>query len=87
MKIIFETEELVVFKARRSFKGFCEQCSEPVEMLTAETAAALSGFGERAIFRLIEAGGLHFVEAERVFICRNFLMKRSQLSGSMKNVE
>jgi len=74
-EIIFETEELIVFKARRSFTGFCEQCREPVEMLTTEIAAALSGFGEREIFRLIETGAFHFVEAERVFVCRKSLMK------------
>jgi hypothetical protein len=44
----------------------------------APPAAALSGIGERAIFRLIEAGAIHFVEAERAFVCRNSLARCPQ---------
>ena len=72
-EIILETEELVSIKARRSFNGFCRECGAQVEMLPAESAAHLSGLGERQIFRLIEDGGIHFIEAERVFVCRDSL--------------
>jgi hypothetical protein len=69
-EIIFEIEESITIKSRRSFVGLCGSCGAPSVMLTAETAAALSGLSEREIFRLIETGAVHFVEAERVFICR-----------------
>jgi hypothetical protein len=77
-EITFETEELVAVKARRGFKGFCERCNAFVEMLPTDAAAMLTGLGEREIFRLIETGEIHFVEAERVFVCRDSSMNRSK---------
>jgi hypothetical protein len=73
MEIKFETEEFVFFKAGRNFTGFCGQCNALVEMLTMETAAVFSGFSELEIFRLMEAGEIHFIETERVFVCQNSL--------------
>jgi hypothetical protein len=70
-EIIYETEEMTTVTARRCFKGFCGACNAVVEMLPAEAAALLTGLGEREIFRLIETGEIHFIEAERVFVCRN----------------
>jgi hypothetical protein len=78
-EITFETEELVAVKARRGFKGFCEHCNAFVEMMPVEAAALVTGLGEREIFRLIETGEIHFVEAERVFVCRDSSMNKSQL--------
>jgi hypothetical protein len=78
-EITFETEELVAVKARRGFKGFCGQCNAFVEMVPTEAAAILTGLGEREIFRLIESGEIHFVEAERVFVCRDSSMNKSKL--------
>jgi hypothetical protein len=77
-EIVFEVEELVTVKYRRSFIGLCRQCNALAEMLTTEAAAALSGLSEREIFRRIETGEIHFLEAERVFICRNSLTNGSQ---------
>ena len=78
-EVIYETEELTTVKARRGFKGFCRQCNAFVEMLPTEAAALLTGLGERELFRLIETGEIHFVEAERVFVCRESSMNRSKL--------
>jgi hypothetical protein len=75
-EITFEIEETITVKSRCKIVGFCEQCGATVQMLTVEVAAALSGLGEREIFRLIETSEIHFVEAERVFICPNSLIKR-----------
>ena len=77
-EITFETEELVAIKARRGFKGFCPQCNAFVEMVTTDAAALLTGLGEREIFRLIETDEIHFVEAERVFVCQASSMKRTK---------
>jgi hypothetical protein len=68
-EVTFETEELVSVKVRCGFTGFCERCNSFVEMLPPEAAAVLTGLGEREIFRLIETGEIHFVEAERIFVC------------------
>ncbi|MBS1793036.1 MAG: hypothetical protein JSS81_04235 [Acidobacteria bacterium] len=72
-EIIFEIEETVAFKSRRNFIAVCGECRALTEMVTTETAAALTGVGEREIYRLIENGRLHFIEAERVFVCRSSL--------------
>jgi hypothetical protein len=72
-EIVFEIEESVVVKIRAGFIGLCPECNRLTEMLTTETAAALSGLGEREIFRLIEKAEIHFIEAERIFVCRNSL--------------
>ena len=78
-EVIYETEELVSVKFRGGFTEFCERCNSVVAMFPPEAAAMLTGLAEREIFRLIEAGEIHFVEAERVFVCRDSLVNRSKL--------
>ena len=78
-EITFETEELVAIKARCSFKGFCQRCSAQVEMVPTEVAAMLTGLGEREIFRRIEKGEIHFLEAERVFVCLDSSVRSAKL--------
>ena len=75
-EVTFELEELVSVKARLAFRGFCGRCNAFVEMLPAEAAAVLCGLSEREIFRLIETDELHFLEAERVFVCRDSSLNR-----------
>lgn len=38
-------------------------------MIAPRAIAVLSGKTEREIFRLIEAGEIYFVEADRVWVC------------------
>ncbi|HEY0459542.1 MAG TPA: hypothetical protein VGC97_10425 [Pyrinomonadaceae bacterium] len=78
MEIIFEIEETVIVRQTAiTWTAFCPACRALVEMALPQTIADLSGFTEREIFRLIEAGKVHFVEAERVFVCRNSLLRDS----------
>ena len=78
-EITFEVEETIILRqSGNKFKAFCPQCEALVEMFTPPIAAALSGYSEREIFRLIENGRLHFVEAYRIFVCRNSLTNRSE---------
>jgi hypothetical protein len=73
-EITFEVEETtIVRQGEKRLTQFCRQCQAPAEMLTPEIAARLSGLSEREIFRLIENGQIHFVEVERVFVCRDSL--------------
>ena len=82
-EITFEVEELIAIKARRAFRGFCRECDAFVEMVPPEAAAVLTGLGEREIFRLIETGEIHFVEAERVFVCRDWSVNRAKVFPSV----
>ena len=82
-EITLEIEELIAIKARRAFQGFCRECDAFVEMVPPEAAAVLTGLGEREIFRLIETGEIHFVEAERVFVCRDWSVNRAKLLPSV----
>lgn len=73
IEITFEMEETVFYKIRKSRTGFCEQCGQTVETMFIEDAALSSGLSKFQIFRLLEAGGVHFVEAETYCLCRNSL--------------
>lgn len=77
-EIVFEIEETVAIKNRRYSVAFCGQCNRLVEMLTVEIAAVLYGASEREIFRRIETAEIHFVEAERVFVCPNSLINKEK---------
>jgi len=78
-EITFETEEIVAIKARCGFKGFCEQCNAFVEMVPTAAAAMMTGLSEREIFRWIENGEIHFIEAERVFVCLDSSVRGAKL--------
>lgn len=71
IEITFELEETVFYKVRKSRTGFCRQCRQTVETWLVEEAAVFFGFSRFQIFRLLEAGGIHFVAAESDCICRN----------------
>ena len=47
----------------------CERCGEP--MIAAQAAAQLFVVSSRMIYRLVERGAAHFVEAERseLYVC------------------
>lgn len=86
-EITFETEETVVIrKAPQTFTVFCRECRATVEMVSPQAVAAFSQISEREIFRLIEAGKIHFVEAESVFVCRNSLTERAAMPVNEKQI-
>ena len=71
-EISVETHRILTIKrGSRHRLAWCEECGEQARMVTAEDAAILAGVSRRAIYQLIEARKLHFVEtADReVFIC------------------
>lgn len=76
MEIIRKTNVLIKtarkFVVHRSESGEqirCEQCDEL--MLPAQTSADFFGISVRAVYRLVEAGKLRFIEtsAKNVFVC------------------
>ena len=69
---IIETHEVwVVRKPAGPPAAWCLECAGHPPLLTPEEAAALSGLSLRAIFRLIEAGGVHFLETagDSLLVC------------------
>jgi hypothetical protein len=47
--------------------GRCAACGE-TEFVTPETAAVLAGVNTRSVYRLVEAGRLHFLETPEGFL-------------------
>ncbi|HEY0379463.1 MAG TPA: hypothetical protein VGC87_21275 [Pyrinomonadaceae bacterium] len=83
-RITVETERLwVVARGGRRAPAWCEACRAEVQMLCAEEAAALTGLGQRAIFRRVEDGRLHFTEdpSGTLLICLNSLMNETRADG------
>ncbi len=68
--ITFEMQETVVLRqGRKIIIDFCPRCQRDVDMIPPDVLALLSGSSEREIFRLIEAGHIHFIEPIRVLAC------------------
>jgi hypothetical protein len=69
-EITFETAETVVVRNSGKFLlGFCPLCGEEAYMFPPETLAPMTASSEREIFRLLETGNIHFVEAQRIYAC------------------
>jgi hypothetical protein len=78
--ITLELHRKVLIRSRRkslvaSLVAWCETCGMETLMLIPEQAAVVSGATQREIFRQIENGELHFIEANEgaLFICSNSL--------------
>jgi len=74
--VTFESRErLTVRLDTPSILGWCEQGCGEVLMVTANEAARIAGIDTRAVFRGIETGSIHFIEAARgaVFVCTKSL--------------
>ena len=69
-EIIFEKEETVLLRqSEATINEHCPNCEMFTIMATPEAVALLSGLSEREIFRLIEAGELHFHEGPKIYVC------------------
>jgi hypothetical protein len=75
-RLTIETQQVFVIRRRQvSHRALCKACGEAVNLVTADEAAALARISSRTIYRLIEAGKLHFTESsqEPLLICFNSL--------------
>jgi hypothetical protein len=62
-RVTIETERTLIFRSRTGQRdALCPECGAQRQMLIPPKAAAVAGLSERAIYRLIEAGALHFAE-------------------------
>ena len=80
--ITIETERLLVL--RRSghvVDHWCDECRDEVKMIGVEAAAAIAGISQRALFRLAEAGEIHFKETPQgqALFCLNSLSGKRRL--------
>ena len=83
MEITFETEETVVLREGSKVAiDHCRECGRSVLMATPQATAFLSGVSEREVFRLIEAGLLHFTESGFVLVCLESAKRIAENSGS-----
>jgi hypothetical protein len=57
-----EHELIVVRGSRQRNRVLCANCSQAAALLMIEEAVKMSGFSARTIYRLIEAGEVHFAE-------------------------
>jgi hypothetical protein len=87
-KLTIETQRLLIIRGGSSYQcAKCEACGEVVRLITVDEAAMLAQVGSRAIYRLVEAEKIHFIETseELLLICINSLNRGlSQADTRMK---
>ena len=76
-EIEFEFSETIAYsRPDERIKSFCPECNQWVEMAAPHVAAVLTHTTEREIYRLLEKGHIHFVEAGRVMVCVQSLSEK-----------
>jgi len=76
-QITIETHQLtVVHSANRAVRMWCEECARDVSMLAPDKASMLVRVTLRTIYRWVEEGKLHFIEAQpgRLLVCAESLL-------------
>ena len=64
-EIAFELEQVLVVKRRSgSVTRWCSACELEVVMLTPDEAASITSTTTRALYRLVDAGIIHFTETQ-----------------------
>ena len=77
-KLTIEIERVLIIRGGAfEQRGNCEACGEVVRLITVDEAAMLAQVGSRAIYRLIEAEKIHFIETsdELLLICFNSICR------------
>ncbi len=90
-ELTFEIEETVVLKQGGYFiPEYCPRCQEKVDMVSPDVLSLVTGVSEREIFRLVEAGAIHFLEGARVVACpscyRHLLADKPQFGPEIELV-
>jgi hypothetical protein len=82
--ILQETHEVLsvrrlVYAPQRRTTAWCGECAGAVPLLTPEEATLATGVGARAVYRLVEAGLIHFQETPDglLLVCPNKLKEQS----------
>jgi len=86
-KIIIETHQVqIIRRGKPPVRAWCLECSAIVPMLTPEEAAALAQVTTRTIYRLAEAGELHFTETPEgmLLVCPDSFTNRPPMGQLLK---
>ena len=77
-EIRLEVEEVVAIRPQRILLAHCLWCRKQMRMVAANEAALISGLSTREVYRLVEAGQLHFIEGQNglLFVCVASLAQR-----------
>ena len=85
--ITIETERLLILRrSGRVVDSWCDRCHAEVKMIGVEEAAAIAGLSQRKLFRLAEAGEIHFIETtqgQALFCLDSLSGKRRLLSEGL----
>ena len=90
MTITTETERVLIVQKRRiETLRWCEGCGEPVNLVTPETAATMTGLSVRAICRMVESNKVHFSETPSgsLLICLNSLPRLNEEFSRLPSAE
>ena len=70
-RITLETERHLLISRRESLFALCEACGDEVRLVTVNEAAAIAGINSLSVYRLVDAGTLHYAEtgAGELIIC------------------
>lgn len=74
--ITIETHQVQIIRPHRltdqPVEAWCVECAAQVAFVTPDAAAQLAGKTTRELYRLVEAGSLHFVETAQgqLWLCR-----------------
>ena len=64
-EIALELEQIMIVKRRRgSVSEWCSGCELEVVMLTPDEAASITSATTRALYRMIDAGRIHYTETQ-----------------------
>ncbi len=78
-EIEIEMSETLAYSRRsEKFQGYCPDCKCMSEMSTPTVAAILTHTTDREIYRLVEAGNIHFVETDTVLVCLKSLAETNE---------
>jgi hypothetical protein len=92
-EIIIETDEIFVLcEAGRATNAlvncWCAACGAQAEMLSPDAAARALGANTRYVFRLVEAGVVHFAETHdgTLLVCLASLKQGAEAEGSVNTL-
>ena len=69
----------VVRRLGRSVEGWCQGCGQVATLITPEDASVLTALETRAIYRLVEAGEIHWADGpgNLLLVCLDSLLEKA----------
>jgi hypothetical protein len=88
-KLTVETDRTFIFRNRGGSRVvFCDRCGSEVELMAVADAAIEADQSELAIYQLIQAGSVHFVEdGGRILVCLTSLRRIQRIDAEQNEQE